>query len=152
MALQVEHSFQVEAPIEQVWAYFANPPQVVSCLPGAELLEVLDEGRYLGAVGLRIGSIAAQFKGTADITEMDAEAYRMTVKATGNQQGTPGRVEADIRFALTGQSDVLTTVLIMADMGISGKLAQVGGGMIQSVSKFLFDRFAKCVQHAITCG
>lgn len=149
MALQVEHRFPVESPIDTVWAYFSDPPAVVPCLPGAELVEILEERRYLGVVGLRIGQIAVQFKGTAEIAEVDSASHRMTVTVAGDQQGMVGRAEASIQFALIPLNETSTEVHIVADVGISGKLAQVGGGMIQSVAKFMFERFAQCVQKAV---
>lgn len=145
MGLQVEHTFIVDAPISVVWDYFADPPQVVPCLPGAELLEIVDATTYRGAVGLRVGPIAAQYHGKAEILEIDNAQHIMRLRVGGDQQGAPGRVEADITFSLSWLGDTQTMIKIVAEVGISGKLAQVGGGMIQSVSKFMFNLFAKCV-------
>lgn len=149
MTLQVEHAFTVDMPIAGVWDYFADPPQVVPCLPGAELLEILNETTYRGAVGLRVGPIAAQFHGKAEILEIDADQHVMRLRVGGDQQGAPGRAEAEILFSLSQVDESQTEIKIVADIGISGKLAQVGGGMIQSVSKFMFNQFAKCINKVL---
>ncbi|MCB9450203.1 MAG: SRPBCC family protein [Anaerolineaceae bacterium] len=149
MTLQVEHAFTVSTPIDEVWAYFADPPQVVPCLPGAELLEIINETTYRGAVGLRVGPIAAQFHGKAEILEIDTDQHTMRLRVGGDQQGAPGRAEAEILFSLSPVDDSQSEIKIVADVGISGKLAQVGGGMIQSVSKFMFNQFAKCISKAL---
>ncbi len=145
MALTVKHSFEVQAPIDSVWAYFAEPPQVVSCIPGAELLEVSDQKTYLGRVGIRLGQINMKLEGKVRIVEIDAEQRTMLLVAGGDQVGAPGGAEADINFSLQEVGDVHTNVNILADISVSGKLAQMGGGMVQTVGKFMFGRFSKCV-------
>lgn len=153
MTLQVEHTFVVAAPISSVWDYFADPPQVVPCLPGAELLEIINPTNYRGAVGLRVGPIAAQYHGTAELIEIDPHQHLMRLRVGGDQQGAPGRAEASILFSLLqAEEENHTEIKIVADVGISGKLAQVGGGMIQSVSKFMFNQFAKCVSKKLAEG
>ena len=92
-----------------------------------------------------MGPVAAQFHGKAEILEIDPDQHVMRVRVGGDQQGAPGRAEADILFSVSRIDDTKTEVRIVAGVGISGKLAQVGGGMIQSVSKFMFNQFAKCV-------
>lgn len=149
MTLQVEHAFEVAVPINQVWNYFADPPQVVPCLPGAELLEIINTTTYRGAVGLRVGPVAAQFHGKAEILEIDPGQHLMRLRVGGDQLGSPGQVGANILFSLSQTADNNTKIKIVADVGISGKLAQVGGGMIQSVSKFMFNQFAKCVSKVL---
>ena len=147
--LNVEHNFEVAAPIKDVWAYFANPSQVLPCLPGAELVETINESTYRGRLGLRLGPISAQYLGTAEILETNHQDYRMTVHARGDQQGVPGGAQAEIRFSLREVAPEITEVKLEADVSITGKLAQIGGGMIQSVSKFMFERFSRCVQETL---
>jgi carbon monoxide dehydrogenase subunit G len=148
----VEHAFVVAVPISRVWEYFADPPQVVPCLPGAELLEIIDSTSYRGAVGLRVGPVAAQYHGKAEILEIDPDQFVMRLRVGGEQLGAPGRAEASILFSLSHSAEASTEIKIVADVGVSGKLAQVGGGMIQSVSKFMFNQFAKCVSRALIEG
>lgn len=145
MGQPVEHSFEIAAPIDRVWDYFSNPPQVVPCMAGAELVEVLDERTYRGRVGLRLGQFRAQFEGQVHLQEVDPEQKCITLVATGDQVGAVGHAQADIRFSLQELGAQLTQVQIVGDVNIAGRLAQAGGGMIQTVTKFMFDRFSKCV-------
>ena len=59
--MKLEQSFEVDAPLEQVWALLIDVQRVAPCLPGAELTEVAvcedwDEGL---AASLRCGVEAA---------------------------------------------------------------------------------------------
>ena len=46
--LKIEESFDVKAPPDRVWAFLKDPAQVVTCLPGAALDEVLDDRKLRG--------------------------------------------------------------------------------------------------------
>jgi carbon monoxide dehydrogenase subunit G len=149
VAIPIEESFQVAAPIEQVWSYFQDPPQVVPCIPGAELVGVLGEKAYEGIMKFQLGPVRAQFKGTITIDEIDAQAHRMALTAHGIQLGAVGQAEAQVQFTCLSLNEQCTEIGIEANVSIAGKLAQLGGGMIQSVARQLFREFAECAQHEI---
>ena len=50
MAIEIKETFVVAAPIDAVWRFMNDPQNVVSCMPGATLKEVLDERRFVGTV------------------------------------------------------------------------------------------------------
>ena len=39
----INNTFEVAEPLEKVWDFFGNVPQVAACLPGAELTDDLGE-------------------------------------------------------------------------------------------------------------
>ena len=149
MAIPIEESFEVAAPIEQVWSYFQDPPQVVPCIPGAELVGVMGDNAYEGIMKFQLGPVRAQFKGTITIDEIDPQAHVMTLTARGIQLGAVGQAEAQVRFACLSLGDSSSEIGIEASVSIAGKLAQLGGGMIQSVARQLFRDFAVCAQQEI---
>lgn len=149
MAIAVQERFVIETPVAKVWAYFENPPQVVPCLPGAELLEVINEKTFRGQVRLQVGPVAAHYDGTVTIEKIDEQQKAMVLVARGDQKGVVGRAEARITFSLQAMGPVETEVIIDAELAITGKLAQMGGGMIQMVSRQLFRSFGHCVRQAL---
>ena len=46
--MKIENSFEVPVPVSEAWALLMNIEDVVGCLPGAELDEVVDESTYKG--------------------------------------------------------------------------------------------------------
>jgi carbon monoxide dehydrogenase subunit G len=50
MAITVKESFQVEAPMDQVWRFLLDPHEVVTCMPGAGLEQVVDDTTFLGTM------------------------------------------------------------------------------------------------------
>ena len=46
MAFKIEERLEVKEPVERVLQYLIDPKRVVQCLPGAELLELKDDGSF----------------------------------------------------------------------------------------------------------
>ena len=152
MAIPVQASFEVPASIEHVWAYFSNPPQVVTCLPGAELLEVMGDNRYRGRVHIKVGPVTAHYVGFVQIEQFDPQEHVMILQARGDQQGVVGRAEARISFSLSSLDEQSTQVNIRSEIVVAGRLAQFGSGLIQTVSKQLFHKLAECVQNEVVAS
>ena len=71
----IKSGFDVAQPVDKVWQYFENIPQVAACLPGAELTDDLGDNKFLGKVAIRMGPVKLQFAGTAHIKERDEHRH-----------------------------------------------------------------------------
>lgn len=147
--MRIQEQFEVEAPAEAAWAYLTDPPQIVPCLPGAELTEVVDDETYRGKVEVKVGPIEARYEGTVVFDEIDFEGMSARITASGEQQGAVGKAEADITLEVTSIGDARSKVSVQAEVSISGRLGRIGGGMIQTVSGQLFRKFAECVSEEL---
>ena len=77
MGFRIEERFAVKAPAEAVWAYVTDPRRVVSCLPGAELTEVVDPRTFNGAVKVKVGPVTVSYRGRVQLIELDEGARRV---------------------------------------------------------------------------
>lgn len=144
----IKSDFEVGEPVEKVWQFFENIPQVASCLPGAELTEDLGGEKYKGRVAVRMGPVRLQFAGTADITERDEAAKRVVVHAAGAEERGRGQASMVITAHLV-RSGRGTKVDVSQDLQLSGAAAQYGRGMISDVTSVLMDDFATNMQDRI---
>jgi uncharacterized protein len=137
----ITNDFEVAEPVDKVWQFFQNIPQVATCLPGAELTENLGDDKYKGRVLVRMGPVKLQFAGTADITERDEDAKRIVVHAAGAEEKGRGQAAMVVTAALsrTGRG---TKVDVTQDLQLSGAAAQYGRGMISDVTSVLMRDFA----------
>ena len=87
----ITSDFEVAQPVDKVWQFFDDIPQVAACLPGAELTEDLGDDKYDGKVAIRMGPVKLQFAGTAEITERDDAAKRIVVDAAGADEKGRGQ-------------------------------------------------------------
>ena len=145
----IKNDFEVAEPIEKVWQFFGNIPQVATCLPGAELTEDLGSEKYKGKVAIRMGPVRLQFAGTADITERDETARRIVVQAAGADEKGRGQASMVVTAALT-KSGRGTRVDVTQDLQLSGAAAQYGRGMITDVSSVLMHDFSVNMQDRIS--
>jgi len=137
----IKNDFEVAEPVEKVWQFFGNIPQVATCLPGAELTEDLGGEKYKGTVAIRMGPVRLRFAGTADITERDEAARRVVVHAAGADEKGRGQASMVVTAALTATGRG-TRVDVAQDLQLSGAAAQYGRGMISDVSAVLMHDFS----------
>jgi uncharacterized protein len=137
----IKNEFEVGQPVEKVWQFFDNIPQVAACLPGAELTEDLGDNKYAGRVAVRMGPVRLQFGGTADITERDEAARRVVVHAAGADVKGRGQADMTVTATLTPAGRG-TRVEVTQDLQLSGAAAQYGRGMISDVTAVLMRDFA----------
>ena len=128
MAIELRQSFQIRAPIEAVWAFLLDPKNVVACMPGASLTQVIDEKSFVGAVKVKVGAVTAQYQGTITYTGI------VTMLAEGKERGG-GTVKGTIVSRLSSiEGGVVTNVETSSSFDLTGKIVQVGRGMIEGIS------------------
>src|SRR6266851_8309127 len=150
----ITNDFEVAQPVEAVWQFFGDIPQVASCLPGAELTETLGDDKYGGRVAVRMGPVRLQFAGTAEITERDEAAKRIVVHATGAEERGRGQASMVVSATLApaSRSGSGTKVAVSQDLQLSGAAAQYGRGMISDVTAVLMRDFAANLAARITAA
>ena len=141
MAIEMKESFQVAAPIDKVWAFMMKPEMVVACMPGAGLKEIVDPKKFIGTVKLKVGAVSAQYEGTITYAEVDKDAYRIKLLAEGNERGG-GTATATIACQLVTLADNKgTDVRFESSVDLTGKLIQVGRGMIEGVAGQIVKKY-----------
>jgi hypothetical protein len=145
--MRFENSFDVPLPPADAWPLLLDVPRIAPCFPGAELTEVLEDRRYKGRVGVRLGPVALTFAGTARLEDVDDEAHRARVKAQGTDAKGRGGANATAEFTLAPAPGG-TRVTIVTDLTLSGAVAQYGrgAGMIQAVAAELIGQFADALR------
>ncbi len=144
----IKNDFEVAQPVEKVWDFFGNIPQVATCLPGAELTEDLGGEKYKGQVAVRMGPVRMLFAGTAEIAERDEAAKRLILNAAGAEAKGRGQASMVVTATLV-RSGRGTKVNVTQDLQLSGAAAQYGRGMISDVTSVLMRDFATTMQDRI---
>ena len=146
MPIQIEKTFQVKEPIDQVWALLSNPRRVAVCVPGAKITEQVNETTYKGAISVKVGPSATDYKGEVQIVRLDAENHEIEILGKG--QDIKGRGSASMK--MTGKAKALesgaTEITSSAELTVVGILAQMGTRVIHEVSNVIFAQFNKNFQ------
>jgi carbon monoxide dehydrogenase subunit G len=140
MAILIKETFEVEAPIEVVWRFIMDPNRVATCMPGAKLDEVVNETTFNGTIKIKVGAIMASYKGQVEMTKIDEANYTVEMSAEGRET-SGGTARATMVSRLRAVDDRISEVVTEANVDLTGRIMQVGRGMIQGVSHQLFLKF-----------
>ena len=141
MAMEIAKSFVVKAPAGEVWNFLIDPVRVARCLPGAAITGQVDDRTHAGTITVKVGPVAASYKGTMRFERLDPVARTAEIVAGG--QDVRGKGGADMRMTSTvvERAPGETEVTITSQVNVMGILAQFGRGMIQDVSDRMFGTF-----------
>lgn len=145
MAIELQESFEVAAPVEKVWQFLMTPENVVDCMPGGSLTEKLNDKSFVGTVTMKIGAITAKYSGTITYTTADVATRTVVMLAEAKEKGG-GTVTGTITSVLIAQGPNSTLVKCNSSVDLTGKIVQLGRGMIDGVSAQIIGKFVKNVK------
>ena len=129
---------RIEARRETVWAALNDPEVLRQCIPGCESLEKLSDTEMTAKVRLKIGPVSATFTGKVTLSDIDApNGYRIAGEGAGGAAGF-AKGSALVRLVEDGTGTILKYE-VKADVG--GKLAQLGGRLIDATARKLAGEF-----------
>jgi carbon monoxide dehydrogenase subunit G len=131
---------------QTVWEKLNDPEVLKVCIPGCQSLERSGDNGFAAVAKIKVGPVSATFKGTVELTDLDPpNGY--TISGSG-EGGIAGFAKGGAKVSL---SDAPEGCLLSYDVeaNVGGKLAQLGGRMIDGVAKkmadLFFTNFAKAV-------
>jgi uncharacterized protein len=139
--VRLENGFEVSAPAESAWLLLNDIPRVVSCMPGAELTETIDEDNWRGVVQVKLGPMALQFGTDVTRSAVDEAAHRVVLATKARELRGRGSAQATIESSLH-EADGKTKVEIVTELTLQGGVAQYGRGIVPQVAAQLTKQFA----------
>ena len=141
MEATITKQFNLEQPIDKVWAALSNPMEISGCVPGASITEQIDDTNYKGEVSLKFGPVKSKYDGQITIEEMDNDSHKMTLKGKGLDSKGKGSAEMTMNGVAVSAGDSSTDVDFKMVVNIQGTLAQFGSRLINDVSDQLLKQF-----------
>jgi carbon-monoxide dehydrogenase small subunit len=138
-----ENHFIVPYPPQKVFAMFGDVAEVAACLPGASLTGTPTPERVEGTIRVKLGPIAASFRGAAQI-ERDPENLSGRIVGTGNDQRSRSSTQGEIRYRLIPlEQGKATRVELSIGYSLRGMLAQIAReGLVRDLAERLTAVFA----------
>lgn len=137
---------RIVAPRSRVWEALHDPDTLQRSIPGCQSLDREAADKLRAIVEIKIGPIGARFNCVVTISDVTApQSYTLTAEGQG---GTVGSAKSSIKVRLTEQG-AATLLSYEVDAQVGGRLAQLGGPLIDATAKQLagkfFQRFAELV-------
>lgn len=148
--MELTNEFRVPVPVDEAWGVLTDVERIAPCMPGAQLEDVTGD-EYRGVVKVKVGPITAQYKGVARFLERDDAAHRAVLKAEGRETRGQGNANATVTAQLAADGDG-TTVSVVTDLTVTGRVAQFGRGVMVDVSSKLLTQFAECLEQELSDG
>jgi carbon monoxide dehydrogenase subunit G len=137
--MQMNDSQRITAPREKVWAALNDPAVLKQCIPGCQSLDMTSPNEMTATVVIKVGPVKATFGGKVTLSDLDPpNSYRITGEGSG---GVAGFAKGGALVRLESESPDVTILHYEVDAQIGGKLAQLGGRLIDSTSKKLANEF-----------
>jgi carbon monoxide dehydrogenase subunit G len=129
---------RIAASRDEVWKALNDPDVLKRCIPGCQSLAKESDTRMVATVEIKIGPIGARFNGAVELADINApSSYTLIIEGQG---GTVGSVKSIAKVQL--REDNGATVLgYDVDAQVSGRLAQLGGPIMDATAKQLAARF-----------
>jgi carbon-monoxide dehydrogenase small subunit len=139
-----DQNFVVNYPRQQVWEMFGRVQDVAACLPGASLTGAPTPEHVEGQIRVKVGPIAAEFHGQAEI-ERDESSYSGKITGAGNAIRSNSATRGVISYRLLPAGDGKSTeVAVTIGYTLTGMLAQFGRpSIVQDVAARLTAAFAQ---------
>ena len=150
MGMELTHSFTVPASPERTWALLTDLEEVGGCFPGAKVTSA-DEEEFTGEVKVKLGPIAVTYQGKGRFLERDDEAHHAKIEGIGRGLRGLGNATAIANMDLAPDGEG-TKVGVTTDLSITGKPAQFGRGVMQTVSDKLLGQFVDCLHGKLDAG
>ena len=140
--MEFKNEFDVNAQRDQVWQTLLDLEKVAPAMPGARVLEKIDDDNYKVAIKVRVGPMSMEYRGDVEIADKDPEAQRAVMRVKAREARGQGNANADVVMHLEPRGDA-THVTMDSNVQLAGRAAAMGGSMIQEVSAKLVDQFAQ---------
>ena len=138
MAMTMTGEVQLPASREVVWAKLNDPEVLKSCIPGCEELNVIGENQFEAIAKMKVGPVSARFKGKVTLTDLDPP-HGYTIVGEG-EGGVAGFAKGAAKVALAPVPEG-TKLSYDVEATVGGKIAQLGGRLINGVAKKYADDF-----------
>lgn len=133
----------IPASVDATWAALNDPAVLKDCIAGCESLERTGDNAFAALVAVKVGPVAARFKGHLTMTNVVAPtSYTIVFDGQGGVAGF-GKGSADVSLAPEGAQTKLTYA---AKAQVGGKIAQVGSRLVDAAAAKIAEDFFKAFE------
>jgi uncharacterized protein len=136
--LELKEEIRINAPRDKVFAALNDVAILKQAIPGCEEMEAVSDTEFTATLMSKVGPLKARFKGQVTLSDVVApESYTLTGEGKGGPAGH-AKIRSQVRLVEDGEATIMHYD-VKADIG--GKLAQLGGHLVEKTSKKLASEF-----------
>lgn len=137
-ALHGQGEAHVAASPEAVWEMLLDADMLASIIPGSHGVQKLSDTHFKAEVTLGVGPVTGRYKADIQLSDL---VRPQSVTLTGVVTGALGDGRGAGRIRLTPTEDGGTTLSYDYDAEIGGKVASIGGRLLDGAAKMVIRQF-----------
>ncbi len=130
-------SYKIPADKQTVWEALNNPEVLQKCIPGCEEFTKNSDTSFTATATNKIGPFNASFTGDVELQDLNPPN---SYKLVGQGNSPVGFASGEAKVTLD-ETEGETTLTYEVEANVGGKIAQVGGRLIDMTAKKMADIF-----------
>jgi hypothetical protein len=148
--MQIETGFALGVPVDKAWPLLSDLERVAPAMPGVQVESSGADG-VRATMKVKVGPVTATYRTLVSVESLDDATHTAVLKASGRETRGPGTVEALVTARLSDDNGA-TAVALTTDLAVTGRVAQLGGGVMSEVADRLLQQFAARLEQDLTGG
>lgn len=142
--MRFEEQIQIRANKIKVWEFLQDVGRLAECIPGCqEMKEISPEKQYALVIEERIGPLRIHFELDIEVVEL-REAELMWLQVQGSDKKLAAKSKGELKLELLeGNSSNETTLVLIAELQLTGKIASLGQAIIKRKVHEVTQAFAQ---------
>ncbi len=136
---------QVQAAPTEVWRLLLDADTLAAIIPGAHAVEKISDTQFRAEVTLGVGPVKGRYRASIELSDFDPER---AVTLSGSVMGVLGSGRGSGRITLAGEGGG-TTISYTYDAEIGGKVAAVGGRLLDGAVRLVIRQFFEALARSI---
>jgi 2-furoyl-CoA dehydrogenase large subunit len=132
-----EGNATVRAPRQAVWDMLLDPRTLERVVPGAHGIDRVSDTHFRADVTLGVGPVKGRYKADIRLTDL---VPPQSLTLSGEASGALG-FGGGTGFVTLQEMNGTTTIRYRYEAGIGGKIASVGGRLLDGAARFLISQF-----------
>jgi uncharacterized protein len=152
--VRFENEFTLPSPPARAFELLLDVERVAPCFPGGRVGAAGDDGAYPAEVTVKLGAIRLVYRGSVRVAERDDAARRAVLAAKAREARGQGTAEAHVTMEVAGGGAGAdgSRVRVGTELQITGRVAQMGRGVVEDVARRLVDEMAACLARLVENG
>ena len=146
MGIVIENDFTVAASPADTYELMTDVERVGPCIPGATITGKREDGGYDALVTMKMGPMSLSYKGQIEIVEQDDATRTAVMRAKATEAKGQGTAQATLTMAVEDAGDGQSHVKVSSDILVTGRVAQMGRGIMTDVAGKMVGEMAKAME------
>jgi carbon monoxide dehydrogenase subunit G len=142
--MKIENDFNVPADPGDTYGLLVDLERVGTCIPGGEVGALTEDGSHPVKIAVKLGPMRMTYGGSARIDERDDDSRRAVLSTEVKEQRGQGSAHATMTMTVEA-GDAGSRVTTVTDVKLTGRVAQMGRGVVDDVAARLVADMAECI-------